>query len=108
MTDPDPARLADAHTERPSLAGHRAIVTGGTTGIGRAIAVLLASEGAKVFVCGRDQDISTTRWRGSARSVTGRRRRRSHAARGCRGFLLGREILARQDRYRGDQRRQSG
>jgi 3-oxoacyl-[acyl-carrier protein] reductase len=44
---------ADAHTQQPSLAGRRAIVTGGTTGIGRAIAILLASEGAKVFVCGR-------------------------------------------------------
>ena len=48
------ADLADAHTEQPSLAGRRALVTGGTTGIGRAIAVLLASEGAKVFICGRD------------------------------------------------------
>ena len=49
----DPADRADAHTARPGLAGRRAIVTGGTTGIGRAIAVLLASEGAKLFVCGR-------------------------------------------------------
>lgn len=49
-----PVDLADAHTARPSLTGRRAIVTGGTTGIGRAIAVLLASEGAEVFVCGRD------------------------------------------------------
>jgi NAD(P)-dependent dehydrogenase (short-subunit alcohol dehydrogenase family) len=48
MTD-----TADAHTARPSLQGRRAIVTGGTTGIGRAIAVLLAAEGADVFVCGR-------------------------------------------------------
>lgn len=48
------ADLADAHTEQPILAGRRALVTGGTTGIGRAIAVLLASEGAKVFICGRD------------------------------------------------------
>lgn len=48
--------LTDAHTEQPSLAGRRAIVTGGTTGIGRAIAVLLASEGAKVFVCGRTSE----------------------------------------------------
>jgi NAD(P)-dependent dehydrogenase (short-subunit alcohol dehydrogenase family) len=51
MTD-----LSDAHTEQPSLKGRKAIVTGGTTGIGRAIAVLLASEGAKVFICGRDPD----------------------------------------------------
>lgn len=42
----------DAHTEMPTLAGRRAIVTGGTTGIGRAIAVLLASEGVDVFICG--------------------------------------------------------
>lgn len=53
MSEADPRNLADAHTEQPSLAGRKAIVTGGTTGIGRAIAVLLASEGAKVFVCGR-------------------------------------------------------
>lgn len=48
--------LADAHTDYPSLDGRRIVVTGGTTGIGRAIAVLLASEGAKVFVCGRDEN----------------------------------------------------
>lgn len=45
--------VADAHTEQPSLAGRKAVITGGTTGIGRAIAVLLAAEGAKVFICGR-------------------------------------------------------
>lgn len=48
MTD-----TADAHTAQPSLKGKRVIVTGGTTGIGRAIAVLLASEGAKLHICGR-------------------------------------------------------
>lgn len=54
---PDTAHdLADAHTDHPSLDGRRIVVTGGTTGIGRAIAVLLASEGAKVFVCGRDEN----------------------------------------------------
>jgi NAD(P)-dependent dehydrogenase (short-subunit alcohol dehydrogenase family) len=45
---------ADAHTRVTPLGGRRVLVTGGTTGIGRAIAVLLASEGARVFVCGRD------------------------------------------------------
>jgi NADP-dependent 3-hydroxy acid dehydrogenase YdfG len=43
----------DAHTDQPPLAGRRALITGGTTGIGRAIAVLLASEGVNVFICGR-------------------------------------------------------
>lgn len=52
--DPSAGDIADAHTEMPSLAGRKAIITGGTTGIGRAIAVLLASEGVDVFVCGRD------------------------------------------------------
>lgn len=47
---------ADAHTEKPSLIGRKAVITGGTTGIGRAIAVLLASEGVRVFICGRDPD----------------------------------------------------
>jgi NADP-dependent 3-hydroxy acid dehydrogenase YdfG len=56
LAEPPTRNLADAHTEQPSLAGRRAIITGGTTGIGRAIAVLLASEGAKVFVCGRDEN----------------------------------------------------
>lgn len=53
LAEPPIRDLFDAHTEQPSLAGRKAIVTGGTTGIGRAIAVLLASEGARVFVCGR-------------------------------------------------------
>ncbi|MDB5712583.1 MAG: short-chain dehydrogenase [Sphingomonas bacterium] len=51
MTD-----LADAHTEMPTLKGKRVAITGGTTGIGRAIAVLLAAEGARVFICGRNAD----------------------------------------------------
>jgi NADP-dependent 3-hydroxy acid dehydrogenase YdfG len=50
------AQLSDAHTEKPGLRGRRAIITGGTTGIGRAIAVLLASEGVEVFICGRNPD----------------------------------------------------
>lgn len=46
--------LRDAHTAYPELKGRKAVITGGTTGIGRAIAILLASEGVKVFTCGRD------------------------------------------------------
>src|SRR3546814_5403559 len=42
-----------AHTERPGLDGRKAIITGGTTGIGRAIAVLLASYGVRVLIFGR-------------------------------------------------------
>ncbi|MBC9033866.1 SDR family NAD(P)-dependent oxidoreductase [Sphingomonas sp. JC676] len=54
LADPPARSLSDAHTAMPSLKGRKAIVTGGTTGIGRAIATLLASEGVDVFVCGRD------------------------------------------------------
>lgn len=52
----DAMNLTDAHTEQPDLSGRKAIVTGGTTGIGRAIAILLASYGVKVFTCGRHKD----------------------------------------------------
>ena len=54
LAEPPARDLSDAHTAMPSLNGRKAIITGGTTGIGRAIAVLLASEGADVFICGRD------------------------------------------------------
>ncbi|MXO85960.1 SDR family NAD(P)-dependent oxidoreductase [Altererythrobacter aurantiacus] len=56
MAKPEKTDLSDAHTARPGLSGRKAIVTGGTTGIGRAIAVLLASEGVEVFICGRNED----------------------------------------------------
>jgi NADP-dependent 3-hydroxy acid dehydrogenase YdfG len=55
MAEADPKNLSDAHTQMPSLEGRKAIVTGGTTGIGRAISVLLASEGVEIFTCGRDE-----------------------------------------------------
>ncbi|WP_369060679.1 SDR family oxidoreductase [Caulobacter sp. 73W] len=51
MTNP----TQDAHTARTDLKGRRVIVTGGTTGIGRAIAILLASEGARLFIFGREE-----------------------------------------------------
>ena len=54
MADADP-NLQDAHTQMPSLKGRKALITGGTTGIGRAIGVLLASEGVEIFTCGRDE-----------------------------------------------------
>lgn len=55
MADAATKNLSDAHTEQLSLKGRKAVVTGGTTGIGRAIAVLLASEGVEIFTCGRDE-----------------------------------------------------
>ncbi len=51
-----PSAVRAAHTALPSLAGRRAAITGGTTGIGRAIAMLLAAEGAQVFICGHNPD----------------------------------------------------
>ena len=39
-----------------SLSGKTAIVSGGSDGIGRAIAQKLADEGAHVVICARNQD----------------------------------------------------
>lgn len=38
-----------------SLEGSRVLVAGGTTGVGRAAALLFASQGCRVFICGRDR-----------------------------------------------------
>lgn len=43
------------HTPISPLDGKRVLITGGTTGIGRAIAALLASYGARVFIFGRQE-----------------------------------------------------
>jgi 3-oxoacyl-[acyl-carrier protein] reductase len=42
------------------LSGRRALITGGSLGIGRATASLLAQEGASVFICGRSPDTGET------------------------------------------------
>lgn len=44
-----------SQTNTQSVAGKSVVVTGGTTGIGRATAKLLASEGAKVLIYGREE-----------------------------------------------------
>lgn len=36
------------------LRGQRVVITGGTTGVGRATAALLATQGCRVFICGRN------------------------------------------------------
>lgn len=41
--------------EQTTLKGKRVLISGGTTGIGRATGALLASEGAKVFIFGRHE-----------------------------------------------------
>jgi len=46
----------NVHTEVESLDGKRILITGGTTGIGRAIARLLGSYGARIFTFGRHQE----------------------------------------------------
>jgi NAD(P)-dependent dehydrogenase (short-subunit alcohol dehydrogenase family) len=45
-----------AHTAVEPLDGKRILITGGTTGIGRAIALLLSSYGARIVTFGRHQE----------------------------------------------------
>lgn len=45
----------NSNTNTQGVAGKSVVVTGGTTGIGRATAKLLASEGAKVLIYGREE-----------------------------------------------------
>jgi short-subunit dehydrogenase len=63
---------SEAHDRQ--IAGQRVLVTGGSTGIGQAIALALTREGARVLVCGRsreDIDATLDRARGTRGDISG-------------------------------------
>ena len=48
--------VSNVHTDRLGVASRKAVVIGGTTGIGRAIAVLLTQSGVLIFICRHCRD----------------------------------------------------
>ena len=92
------------------LAGRRAVVTGGSKGLGQAIAAELLAEGAAVAICSRnDAEL------GGRRGEQLRRRRRAHRVRAMAcdvtdpdqvtAFVAAAADGARRDRHPGQQRR---
>ncbi len=61
--DPQPIYIRDTYQGADKLKGKAALITGGDSGIGRAVAVHFAREGADVCICyfHADQDAQTTR-----------------------------------------------
>ena len=55
-TDAPAETGVDAARERSSLDGYTTVVTGGSSGIGRAIAATFAADGADVMICSRSQE----------------------------------------------------
>lgn len=54
--DPHPEELAEWYVGSGKLEGRRALITGGDSGIGRAVAILFAREGADVAIAYLDED----------------------------------------------------
>lgn len=54
--DPQPEYMKKGYKPSGSLEGRSAIITGGDSGIGKAIAVLFAAEGAEVLICYHSSD----------------------------------------------------
>jgi len=55
--DPRPEYIKDSYKSSEKLAGKSALITGGDSGIGRAVSVHFAKEGADVAIVYLDEDI---------------------------------------------------